>query len=790
MAAVIGMRGTGKTHLAAALARDDIDTGHGLVGWVNAGTIETALTGLAEIADRLGVADPQGDSAISARRLREHLSGSRETGLLIFDNADDPDRIRPLLPAAGRTMILITSTNRAFDQLGETVDLTGFTRSEAIHYLRGATKLADQDGAHALAAVLGDHPLALSTAAGTITGRHLTYARYQDLLDARSLPEILGRKAGQDYPRSVAQAILLSIDNIETLTDDPRLDAAVSRLIGVLAMLSPAGVRRDILLDPDDRLDEALERCEQASLLSWSTAADTVIMHRLTGRVLRERAESANATNELVAGALDLLEAHIFSEDRAWTRREEGAHLVDHIDALWGTRLPTRAADPMPARALRLRRWAVRQMITSANVTRSIPLGLETLTDHERVLGPDHPDTLVARNNLAYAYESAGQLAKAIHLYQATLTDCERVLGSDHPDTFSCRNNLASAYRFAGQIDKAIRLYETNLADSEPILGRDHPDLLVSHNNLALAYYAAGQLDKAIRSLELNLADCERILGLDHPRTFINRTNLAAIYASAGRVDKAVSALEGILTDSERILGPDHPDTLTTRNNLAQAYGSAGNLGKAIPLHRTTLTDSERVLGPDHPDTLIARNNLALAYRSAGRLDEATALFETTLTDSQRVLGPDHPTTLTARNNLALAYQSAGQVGKAIAALETTLADRERILGLDHPGTSISRNSLAFAYQAGGQLDKAIPLYETTLTDRLRLLGPDHPDTLVSRNNLAFAFQTGGQLGKAIPLFETTLTDSERVLGPNHPTTLTIRNNLARAHASEGRSAD
>ena len=37
-----------------------------------------------------------------------------------------------------------------------------------------------------------------------------------------------------------------------------------------------------------------------------------------------------------------------------------------------------------------------------------------TLADRERVLGPDHLDTLTSRNNLAGAYEAAGQMDKGI----------------------------------------------------------------------------------------------------------------------------------------------------------------------------------------------------------------------------------------------------------------------------------------------------------------------------------------------------------------------------------------
>jgi hypothetical protein len=49
------------------------------------------------------------------------------------------------------------------------------------------------------------------------------------------------------------------------------------------------------------------------------------------------------------------------------------------------------------------------------------------------VLGPDHPDILDSRNNLAYAYKSAGDVGRAIPIYQQTVADAERVLGPDHP---------------------------------------------------------------------------------------------------------------------------------------------------------------------------------------------------------------------------------------------------------------------------------------------------------------------------------------------------------------------
>jgi hypothetical protein len=74
------------------------------------------------------------------------------------------------------------------------------------------------------------------------------------------------------------------------------------------------------------------------------------------------------------------------------------------------------------------------------------PALLQTaLTDRERVLGPEHPDTFAARNNLAGAHRQAGDFNTAIPLYQSTLADCTRVLGDDHPISKLVAANLGKA---------------------------------------------------------------------------------------------------------------------------------------------------------------------------------------------------------------------------------------------------------------------------------------------------------------------------------------------------------
>jgi hypothetical protein len=65
------------------------------------------------------------------------------------------------------------------------------------------------------------------------------------------------------------------------------------------------------------------------------------------------------------------------------------------------------------------------------------------LSMHEHVSGPEQPDTLTARRNLAYWTGQAGDAVAARDRHAALVPVYERVLGPQHPTTLNARNNLA-----------------------------------------------------------------------------------------------------------------------------------------------------------------------------------------------------------------------------------------------------------------------------------------------------------------------------------------------------------
>ncbi len=301
------------------------------------------------------------------------------------------------------------------------------------------------------------------------------------------------------------------------------------------------------------------------------------------------------------------------------------------------------------------------QLYREGRYLEALPAAKEILAICERSLGPEHPNTATALNNLAELYRSMGDYAKAVPLHRRAIEIKEKALGPDHPSTAISLNNLARLYAAMGDYAKAEPLYKRSLAIKEKTLGPDHPSTAISLNNLALLYDAIGDYAKAEPLYKRSLAIKEKALGPDHPETATSLNNLAMLYNDMGDYAKAEPLFIRSLAIREKALGPDHRDTAQSLNNLALFYRNTGNLAKAEPLYKRSLVIWEKMLGPDHPYTATSLNNLAALYRSMGDYAKAEPLYKRSLVIWEKTSTPENPLI-----NLALLYAATGRYAEAL----------------------------------------------------------------------------------------------------------------------------
>jgi tetratricopeptide (TPR) repeat protein len=285
---------------------------------------------------------------------------------------------------------------------------------------------------------------------------------------------------------------------------------------------------------------------------------------------------------------------------------------------------------------------------SSGNVT----LCREIVQVHEAGLGPNHPDTLVCKNNLAVEHVKAGNPKEAIRIWQDILPIQQSDPGPDHLDTLTTAANLGWAYFRGGDAGKASALLEQVWDKRQVLLGPDHPDTLTSMLHLGIAYVRAGKNARAIDLLEQSVKLHRARFGPSHMDTTHSMSTLAFAYLQSGRVREAVELAERVLAQQQTSLGSAHPDTLNTQSFLAGAYLRDGNRERFRSLLEERYRLSRARWGVDHALTLTCLHDLAVACRRGGERDRAIALWEEAAKLRATTLGPSAPGTVESRREL------------------------------------------------------------------------------------------------------------------------------------------
>ena len=292
-----GMRGSGKTQLAATVATRCEEEGWPLVAWIDAESRDVLIANLYNLALQTGIDTPKDvpPETIIRRFLDQLRSADAADRLFVFDNVENLDDLRGLTPKGDGVRALITTTRHLdWNSLGWSPMVVGvFEREQSIALLCQRTGDAHRNAADQIAEVLGDLPVAVAQVAATAKWSGYTLSGYLDRLSNHPLESSISRLEGDDYPDAVGVALFMAYEQAleQFRTKHPQQERIVRSLLDTLSLLAASGVPTHWLLaleDDSDAVRDSLSFLKRSSILQESTDGDKTIIHRLQGQVYRE----------------------------------------------------------------------------------------------------------------------------------------------------------------------------------------------------------------------------------------------------------------------------------------------------------------------------------------------------------------------------------------------------------------------------------------------------------------------------------------------------------------------
>ncbi|MGI5146877.1 tetratricopeptide repeat protein [Plantactinospora sp. CA-294935] len=783
-----GGGGVGKTQLAASLFSRARDEEVQVLVWVNASSRESIISTYADAATQVRAGPTQGVSGDQAAgNFLNWLSVTAHPWIVVLDDLVDPVDVKGLWPDGRSGRVIATTRRRDIAPSGAAHVLVDvFTPNLAARYLidrfEGETANAVHpevlDEAEELALDLGCLPLALAQAASLIVVLGITCKEYRRRFKnrARHLEELFPLDANADeYSDTVASTWSLSIERANAMAPAglalPALQIAAfadpngapeaiwhtqpvkNYLIGAIGVAQPTNTD----------IHDALRNLHRLSLIDHTPHDDsaTVRTHALIQRAVRESLDQEK---------FDRL-ARVFADALAevWSHASNDTH-SSRILRLNATTLTRGSGDALwEPEAHNIFFRTGESMADVGLVGEAIRYWDALALEAKERLGPEHRQTLLARQRTAEAIGAAGDASTAARQLEELFEDCIRILGTRDTQTLSAQHGLAYWRGASGNAAGAARAFEKLVADRRSVLGAQHLETLLARHDLIRWRSISGDASETIEQLIALVQDCSRTLGRDHPATFMARNTLLTWRGILGDPEGAAAEMAELVVDRTRAHGRNHPITLAARHDEIFWRQASGQTAGAAARLEEVLKDYTRVLGPSHPDTLTVINDLSQWYGVEGDAAKAASSFDVLLQACLHILGENHPDTLTTKHNLGLWRGVAGDRTSAISLLTEAVATSTTHLGAAHPDTLASRQALADWRGVSQGAEVAIDDYGVLLEDSIRFLDPRHPHIFSAAHSRADWIGVSGGTDDALRALGSLLEECRANFVPDHP---------------------
>jgi tetratricopeptide (TPR) repeat protein/DNA-binding SARP family transcriptional activator len=693
VAVIEGMPGVGKTALAVHAARLVADQYPDGSFYLNlhshdpgSPSLETAEA-LHRLLRMLSVPATQIPDTIGERVALWRAQLSRRRAIVILDDAAGHDQIRPLLPVAGRCLILVT-TRRTLPGLGgaRTLTLDLLSVDDAIALFRriaGEGMAQDVDKVAAVVRLCGRLPLAIQLTAGRAS--HDQPIRLADLIEELSQfpvqlggtgaasPEVIAafdlsyRALEPDHQRffrrlGVSPCACVSLQAaaalggctlaeaekaLATLLDHHLLARAPDgqfRFHDLTRGYASVRAARD---DPEAEQRQAVGRLLDFYLHS-ADQADRVLhpfRRRLPVLVTQLPAASpAVGTQEDAAGWLESEWRNILQAARHAGRHEWKQKCADLIhvladfveiraywdDAISAHTLALQAcrdlADPARIAQAALELSAVSQQI--GRLEASLPLAEEAATIYRSLT--DRRGEAEALDQIGMAHQRAARSREALAYFHEA-----RILYRAAADQYGVAGTLSHsgiACWHLGRYPEALTYLRDALSLYRSV--GDRRGEAKSLNNLGRIHLYCGYHRDALEAYQKSLQIFSEIGGAQNEAILYH--NIGSVYQYKGSYEEALAACRRALT-IYRDIG-DLPDEADVLNDIGAIYQSAACYDEALIHHQKARLIAEEI--GNLSQQLIALRRIADMHRGSGRYGEALDHYHTALRLAREIGDP------------------------------------------------------------------------------------------------------------------------------------------------------
>ncbi len=367
------------------------------------------------------------------------------------------------------------------------------------------------------------------------------------------------------------------------------------------------------------------------------------------------------------------------------------------------------------------------------------------LTEHQRILGENHVETIREHSELAGLLYQQGNDLESERETRAVLKATLRLHGPDSSQAAIVRKNLARVLEAQGRHGEASPLRRDVLAVAIKDSGKQSAAALAAHEALVKSLVA-----------QKNHAECE----------------------AEARI---------LMESAQAAGGPDTEQVMNARVYLALSVFEQGRHEEALQMLNRLQEDCGRLFGPEHAQTLLVTHTRGSCLNALEKNEEAYAILIKTLEARKRVLPANDLATLETRLQLGQALLKLNRLKEALAEIRITANAYQSLLPTNDPRMlSIARLSDQFAsLEEGRQI--LIDEYRSKYRTAASTFGAEDVQTLNVQAGLAAYLVGMGRSAEALAEYEKALAICRRKLGTDNPGTLDLMQRAALIHLSEGR---